>query len=426
MSGRRSAYLALALATAVPRLAVLAYERSDITSANVDKGDDFARTFLASGTYGFIPDHPSAYTQPLYGFFLVPLYWVLERHWLVVGLAHLAVAVATAWLVYEVGRRVVSERAGLIAALIATLHPYLVWHDMHMNREILDQALAATLVLLTLLATERRSVFWAAAAGAVTGVAILGNVRFVLLPVILACYALWRRRGDRLPNAAIAAAVPLVAALVVAPWVVRNEVSVGCAALTTDGRALWKANNVNTLETLRAGKWIDQVPPIPGAPPTPQDAGAVYRETGRVIATNECAQMRFYRSRALEFIEDHPGEKAELALVGARMLWQPWVTKTEDRPGAGTWLDVARDWVEGAFALALFGFGIYGLFLVPRHFATLAVALLTYQTLAAMLFVGETRYRVAWDFLIAICASAALLQLVRRFAPTRGRLAPST
>jgi hypothetical protein len=109
------------------------------------------------------------------------------------------------------------------------------------------------------------------------------------------------------------------------------------------------------------------------------------------------------------------------------MLWQPWVTKTEDRPGAGTWLDVGRDWVEGAFALALFGFGIYGLFLVPRHFAVLTIALLAYQTLAAMLFVGETRYRVPWDFLIAICASAALLHLARRFSPgARRRVAAGT
>ena len=88
--GRRRAYLVLAVAAAVPRLAALLAERRDITDAFVDKGDDFALTFLDSGTYGFIPGIPSAYTQPLYGFFLIPLYWVLDRHWLVIGLAHTA------------------------------------------------------------------------------------------------------------------------------------------------------------------------------------------------------------------------------------------------------------------------------------------------------------------------------------------------
>src|ERR671936_338244 len=93
-----------------------------VTAAYVDKGDDLARTFLASGSYGFIPGRPSAYTQPLYGFFLVPLYWIFHRSWLTVGLAQIAVAVATALLVYEIGRRFVSARAGVVAALVATVH----------------------------------------------------------------------------------------------------------------------------------------------------------------------------------------------------------------------------------------------------------------------------------------------------------------
>ena len=382
--GRRTAYLVLAAAAAVPRLAALLAERSDITDAFVDKGDDFALTFLDSGTYGFIPDIPSAYTQPLYGFFLIPLYWVLDRDWLVIGLAHTAVAVATAWLVYEVGRRVVDRRVGLVAALLATLHPYLVWHDVHMNREILDHFLAVAAVLLTLVVAERGGLRWGALLGGVLGLMILGNVRTLFVPLVLA------------------------------PWVVRNEVNVGCLAITTDARALWKANNEQTLETLRRGGWIDDVDNIPGAPITPQDAGELYRETGRIVRTDECAQMRFYRKRALDFMVDHPGEKAKLAAYGAKLLWQPKVPKTEGRPGKGTFLDVARDWAEPLFIVPVFLLALYGLVLVPRHFAVLAVALLGYQTVMAMLFMGQTRYRVPWDFLIMILAAAAAVQLAGR------------
>ena len=59
----------LAVAAGVPRIAALLYEREAILAAYTDKSDDFALTFLDSGTYGFIPGIPSAYTQPLYGFF---------------------------------------------------------------------------------------------------------------------------------------------------------------------------------------------------------------------------------------------------------------------------------------------------------------------------------------------------------------------
>ena len=407
-SRRPFAYTLVALAAILPRLAVLLHERGTITAAYVDKGDVFARTLIAHGTYGFIPGRPSAYTQPLYGWFLVPLYWIFSRSWVVVGLAQIAVAAATALLVYEIGRRWISPLAGLLGALAATLHPYLVWHDVHMNREILDELLAAAIVLLTLLVLDRRSVPLAVALGAVLGLAILGNVRLVLLPLLVGVFLLAARRP------AIVLAALLACAVVVAPWVVRNRVSVGCTTLTTDGRALWKANNPNTLRTLEHGKWIDDVPPIPGTPPTPQDAGAIYASTGRIVPTNECAQMRYYRHLAVQWMEHHPGEKAKLAGVAARMLWQPAVTRTEGRRGAGTSLDVGRRLVEPAYMIVLYGLGLVGLLYVPRRFAALTLALLAYDTLAAMLFAGETRYRVPWDFLVALCAAAAVTRLARR------------
>ena len=232
---RRAPVALLVAVAALPRLAVLLHERGQITSAFVDKGSDFARTFVASGTYGFIPGHPSAYTQPLYGFFLVPLYWIFGRSWVVVGLAQIAVAAATAVVVYELGRRFVSQRAGLVAALVATLEPYLIWHDVHMNREILDQLLAAALVLLTLSLAARPSIARGLALGAVAGLAVLGNVRLLFLPLIVAAFALvCARRAALVP----AVAVVLAAVIVVLPWTIRNQVSVGCFTVTTDSRAL--------------------------------------------------------------------------------------------------------------------------------------------------------------------------------------------
>jgi 4-amino-4-deoxy-L-arabinose transferase-like glycosyltransferase len=413
---RARPYALLVAASALPRLAVLLHERSQITSAFVDKSADFARTFVASGTYGFIPGHPSAYTQPLYGFFLVPLYWVFGRSWIVVGLAQIAVAATTALVVFELGRRFVSQRAGLVAALVATLEPYVIWHDVHMNREILDQLLAVALVLLTLSLAARPSLWRGAALGTVTGLAVLGNVRLLLLPLIVAGFVLvCARRAALIP----AVLVVLGAAIVIAPWAIRNSVSVGCFTITTDSRALWKANNPATLGTLEHGGWIDDVPSIPGAPPTPQDAGDLYERTGRIVNTNECAQMRFYRHRALDFIRDHPGEKAKLAGVATRMLWQPSVTSTQGRPGAGTFIDTARTWFEAAYMIVLYALAVVGIFFLPRRFTALALVLLSYDTLSAMVFAGETRYRVPWDFLIALATSAAVVEFASRWSRNR-------
>jgi 4-amino-4-deoxy-L-arabinose transferase-like glycosyltransferase len=407
---RRSALVLVAAAAAAPRLAVLLHERSDILAAFTEKSDDFARTFVESGTFGFAPGDPSAWTQPLYAWFLIPIYWIFGREWWAVGLAQLAVAVATALLVYEIGRRFVSHRAGLVAAIIATLNPYLVWHDMHVNRELLDTLLAAAVVLLTLLAAERpRALSVAALLGVALGLAILGNTRLLLLPLVVAGYLVWRTRALRSAAAAVA-----VCALALLPWAIRNEVSVGCFTLGTDTKALWKANNANTYDTLAAGGWIDDVPDPKGAPPTPEMAGAIYRVHRRRVPVDECAQMRFYRSETFDFWSDHPGEKGRLAGQAVRMLWDPRALRTEGRAEAGGAVDAARIWVQPLYEIPLYALALIGLFLLPRRVSVLILALLAYQTLVAIGFAGSTRYRVAWDFTLALAAAPALLALASR------------
>jgi 4-amino-4-deoxy-L-arabinose transferase-like glycosyltransferase len=409
----RRAALLLVLATALPRLAALLHERGAILASFTDKGDNFAQTYLATGTYGFIPGHPSADTQPLYGWFLIPLYWAFGRHWEVVGLAHIAVAVGTTLIVWRIGCRWLTPTIGVLAGLGVALHPYLIWHDVHMNREILDQFLAAAAVYLTLHAAERFGWRRAVPLGAVLGLAILGNVRLEALPIVLAAYLLWRAgisRGTIVATAVLFAA----AAVVVAPWVVRNKVSVGCWTITTDARALWKANNVNTLTTLQHGGWIDHVPQPKSFPPTPQDVFESWQRTGVVRPYNECAQMNEFQNKVISFWVHHPGDKLRLVPLDAQWLWQPSVVETRGRPGAGTWLDTVRSTAEPAFMIPLYILAAIGLFLVPRYLAWLTVIVLAYQTLTAMLFVGETRYRVPWDFLLALLAAKALVEIVRR------------
>lgn len=402
----RSAVLLLVLVTALPRLGALLYERGSILVDNVEKGDIFARTFLATGTYGFIPGHPSAYTQPLYGWFLIPLYWIFGHHWLVVGLAQIAVACGTVLLVWQIGRRWLSPGVGLLSGLVVAVHPYLIWHDIHMNREILDQFLAAATVLLTLLALDRLTAWRLAALGAVLGLAILGNVRLEALPFVLLAYLfIARRRVDWIAGVALLAA----AAVVVMPWVIRNRVDVGCWTVTTDARALWKANNVNTYATLKSGQWIDHVPQPKSFAPTPQDVYENWTKTGVVQPYDECEQMSTFQGKVISFWIHHTGDKAQLAPLDAQWLWQPSVVGVTDRPGQGTWLDTMRFYAEPAYMIVLYVLGAIGLFLVPRRLAALTLLLLVYQTATAVLFVGETRYRVPWDFLIALLASRAVV-----------------
>ena len=189
---RSTAAAVVVVVAAAPRLLVLARERETILEEFVDKSDRFATTLVDHGTFGFLPGVPSAYTQPLYGWFLAAIYLPFGRSWLAVGLAQIAVAVATALVVFAIGTRLRSPGVGLVAATIATLHPYVVWHDVHLNREVLDGLALALLALCALAAYERQSLPLAAATGAVAGLAILGNARLLLLPIGIAVYVAWR------------------------------------------------------------------------------------------------------------------------------------------------------------------------------------------------------------------------------------------
>ena len=396
----------IAVAAIAPRLAVLMHERGRILTAFTDKSDDFAQTFVHHGTFGFIPGEPSAYTQPLYGFFLIPIYWIFGRNWWAVGGAQIAVATVTAFLVYAIGARVLSRRAGTIAAILATLNPYLVWHDVHLNREVLDQLLAAALILCTLIAADRRSVKWATAAGIIAGLAVLGNVRLIFIPLVVAAYLVIRNGWSWAPVALVVAA-----ALTVTPWVVRNKVEVGCFALTTDGRALWKANNDQTYSLLAHGKWIDDVKDPPDHPfPNPEEARDLYLQSGKKNHVNECANQAYYQHKTWRFVRDHPGEKAKLAAQAVRMEWDPRTTASATDSGHGA----IRSLAQPLYTSLLYALALVGIFVAARGFVGLALAVLAYQTFAAMVFVGATRYRVATDFLLALLAAGAIDWVLRR------------
>jgi 4-amino-4-deoxy-L-arabinose transferase-like glycosyltransferase len=415
---RSRAYAIVLAACVLPRAIVMVHERAGLL-ADMEKSDVLARVLLKTGTFGYVPGEPSANTQPLYGWFLWVVYWLAGRHWWSIGVAQLLVAALTALLVYEIGRRELSNRAGLIAAVVATLQPYLVWHDMHGNREILDQLLGAAMFGLALVA---RTPLMGAALGAVTGVAILSNSRLVLLPLVFTAYLLWRQpTASRITRTLVAVLVPATAAAVLAPWLIRNKVEVGCFAVTTDARALWKANNLGTYDTLRRGGWIDDVPDIPQRRPnprpgpwyTPYEAGRYYAQHGVEIDVDECAQQNHYEHLVWQFWEHHPGAKAKLAAQATWMLWSPRVER-EGGPAAG--VDPIRHYVEPVWMIALYVLAVVGLFAVPSYFRALALAFVAYETLAAWVFAGTTRYRVPWDFVLALLAAAAVERFLQRRA----------
>jgi hypothetical protein len=126
------------------------------------------------------------------------------------------------WLVGLIACRSSGPRAGVAAAALAAAYPPLVWICSYVFSEALYSTMALGSVVLLNLAIDRTegnrlsAAAAAIAAGLVVGLAILVRPAMLLfLPVA----ALWLIAHRRTP---IAAALIVAAALVVAPWTLRN------------------------------------------------------------------------------------------------------------------------------------------------------------------------------------------------------------
>ena len=107
--------------------------------------------------------------------------------------------------------------------------------------------------------------------------------------------------------------------------------------------------------------------------------------------------MRFYRSTGRRVLAEHPGEKAKLARQATRDALGSAVDEPTGRPSRRTAASPSR--ATGCEPRLRRRRSTCsrspGCVLVPRRLSALALRCSRYQTLAAMVFAGTTRYRVA-------------------------------
>jgi 4-amino-4-deoxy-L-arabinose transferase-like glycosyltransferase len=183
---------------------------------------------------------PTAYYPPGYPLLLGALEWVTnhtplpESHNAHVVVINLIAGLAAIVLVYAIARRLADERTGIIAAALVAFWPNLIFH----TAVALSETLFIAFLLLTIwlaVTVPRKGRSWArlAAVGGALGLAVL--VRPVALPLIAALAIAWLIAGigwrDVLVRTGV---VTLVCIAVLVPWIVRNEVVVGSAVLSTN------------------------------------------------------------------------------------------------------------------------------------------------------------------------------------------------
>jgi 4-amino-4-deoxy-L-arabinose transferase-like glycosyltransferase len=309
------------------------------------------------------------------------------------------VGTGTVALIGLSGRTVAGERAGLIAAGIAALYPFLWVADGSLMSESLYGALIAAVLLVALLFARQPTFRLALALGALIGLAALTRgeglilIMLLLLPLILTRRVPWDLRAG-LAGAALAAVV-----LVLSPWLVRNAVTFDDPVLlSTDSSAVFAgANCQTTYHGNYLGLWD-------------------FRCYGSLPPGDESEKASEYRRRGLRHARDQAGRWPVVVAARLGRVWDFY------RP----FQQVHYEYFEGRSRTASrLGLVIYypllllavaGAVILRRRRATLLPLLalpLTVSVTAALVY-GLTRFRFAAEPALVVLAAVTVDSVIAR------------
>lgn len=188
-------------------------------------------------------EHTTAYRPPVAPLFYAAVYAAVGHNFAAAHVADALLGGLTVLLVWAVGRRLGGPAAGWLAGAAYAVYPQALYYSLTMLSETQGAFLVVLFVWLLLPLRGPRGGRWAAAAGAALGLLLLCKPGYVFLFPLLPVWALAVCRRDRRLWLR-AALVPAVAGLLFAPWVVRNQMTMGVLSPGTGGGSLLlQANN---------------------------------------------------------------------------------------------------------------------------------------------------------------------------------------
>jgi 4-amino-4-deoxy-L-arabinose transferase-like glycosyltransferase len=242
------------------------------------------------------------------------LYGLFGHRWLPVVLLQAILGAAVVPLVFAIGRRLVSPRAGLVAATLAALYAPTIFYETLLVKFSLVPVTVAGLLLVTDRARETGAPGRIVLAGLVFGllVAIRGNA-VVLLPVIV----WWIATPLALPTGTLRTLALVVAgaAVVLGPLFVRDRI----AEARGQGTSLWGIHFYIAAHPGADGTYA----PATGVTEDPighvVDARRIAEDAaGRTLSAGEVSLYWF--RRGLEFVGAEPYRYAALQARKIRLM----------------------------------------------------------------------------------------------------------
>ena len=315
-----------------------------------------------------------------------------------------------------VARRIDGARTGLIAAGLAAIALPLIVNDALLRSESLSGLTTVAVLLAAIAMLAAPSARTAAGLGAAIGVAALARGEGLFLLALLAVPVVWRsgRNGRHL------ALIVLTAAVVIAPWTIRNAVQFHELVPITsgEGTVFAGANAPTTYHGPLTGFW---------------DIRVLFATAGQ-RSSNEAKADRQYRHQGLQYAADHAGRLPVVMAARVLRTWSLWAPRQERK------IAIEQDghlpsltWPEWATHLLLLVLAALGVGLTWRRrppLLWLLAPLVALVTLTSALGYGAERFRAPANVALVILAAVALERLLsargaRRAPPSRPAADPA-
>ncbi len=334
---------------------------------------------------------------PLYPYFLSSLFLFSHRV-LFVRVCESVLASLAVVVMGLAGRRLFSDRVGVLAAFAAAVYPYFIYLP---SAQVSDNVVTLLfLVSVLALVWGRRRLTWlhAAVSGVFLGLCLLARPSFVtVVPGLLVWPLFWRKAGGALALFAKSLVVVAVAVLTVMPWTVRNYVVTGHVVFvaTGGGRQFWYGNSPH------ADASTTENPEFP-----PELKARIF------ALPDEPSREKLLYQEGIRFVKENPGRALGLYVRKLGNLFQLY-------PSVHTGGSIGeRPPVRAAMGLvsaALFALSLLGAVFVfaGGGSATLLPLLAVSYCLGSAVFLTVMRYRLPVDPYLILLASSALGRVLR-------------
>jgi 4-amino-4-deoxy-L-arabinose transferase-like glycosyltransferase len=378
--------------------------------------------------FPYIWTHATAFRPPLYPVLLGGLYAVFGEHLVVAQAFNVVLGTGVVVLATLLAFRLGGRTAGLVTAVVATLHPSLLAGD----GVVLTEPLALLLLLATLLALDRDRY---ALAGLLAGLLVLTRPSAQLFVPVVAAYLLlsaWRRSGWRSagPDSGSgdsgsgfragmrsglkpALVFALVAIATTLPWVVRNEIVFGKPVLVTSNGFNLAA--IYSPIALQQGHFVDPVHDERFAPIT---------RFSELYNLDEVTLDATLRKQGLEGIRQSPGRVPGVIAKNVGYL-SDYFWHTNDGAEALDGRNIAFRHRTLPYVWLVLLLGAAGLWIMRRQrLGAVIVLSAAYMTAVSLITVSPPRLRAPLDVLCCVAVGVLVAAVVDRVRARRAARAP--